>query len=120
MLLELLKDRWKAAPFQFEIFAAHVEVSDSGYSANEHYLKSFCEDLNIPFFIERVSAGITGMDADLVYKMTKAVYENLAEVQKVSALLKQFTPNLVLPDDQMLIPYHPGARKYFVEKGWLK
>jgi tRNA 2-thiocytidine biosynthesis protein TtcA len=59
VLLELLKDRWKAAPFQFEIFAAHVEISDSGYSANEQYLKSFCEDLNIPFFIERVSAGIT-------------------------------------------------------------
>jgi TRAP transporter TAXI family solute receptor len=60
------------------------------------------------------------MDADLVYKMTKAVYENISEVQKVSALLKQFGPNLVLPDEQMLIPYHPGARKYFVERGWLK
>ena len=60
------------------------------------------------------------MDADLVYKMTKALYENLPSIHSVSALLKQFTKNLVLPDDQMLIPYHPGARKYFVEQGWLK
>jgi len=60
------------------------------------------------------------MDADLVYKMTKVLYENLPTIQNVSALLKQFTKDLVLPDDQMLIPYHPGARKYFVEQGWLK
>jgi len=60
------------------------------------------------------------MDADLVYKMTKTLYENLAVVQAVSANLKQFTKDLVLSDDQMLVPYHPGARKYFVEQGWLK
>jgi TRAP-type uncharacterized transport system substrate-binding protein len=60
------------------------------------------------------------LDADLVYKMTKALYENLPSIHTVSPLLKQFTKNLVLPDDQMLIPYHPGARKYFVEQGWLK
>jgi TRAP transporter TAXI family solute receptor len=60
------------------------------------------------------------MDADLVYNMTKVLYENLATLNAVTALMKQFGPALVLPDDQMLIPYHPGARKYFVEKGWLK
>ncbi len=60
------------------------------------------------------------MDADLVYKMTKTLYDNQATLNTVTALMKQFGPALVLPDDQMLIPYHPGARKYFVEKGWLK
>ena len=59
-------------------------------------------------------------DAALVYKMTKTLYENLPTVQAVAVNLKQFTKDLVLPDDQMLIPYHPGARKYFVEQGWLK
>ncbi|HUX42524.1 MAG TPA: TAXI family TRAP transporter solute-binding subunit [Rectinemataceae bacterium] len=60
------------------------------------------------------------LDANLVYKMTKTLYENLPTVQAVAVNLKQFTPDLVLPDDQMLVPYHPGARKYFVERGWLK
>ncbi len=60
------------------------------------------------------------MDDKLVYAMTKTLYENLATVQAVSANLKQFTKDLVLPDDQMLVPYHPAARKYFVEQGWLK
>jgi TRAP transporter TAXI family solute receptor len=60
------------------------------------------------------------MDAALVYKMTKTLYENMPTIQAVAANLKQFTKDLVLPDDQMLVPYHPGARKYFVEQGWLK
>lgn len=58
-------------------------------------------------------------DADLVYKMTKALYENLPAVQAVSPLLQQFNRNLVLPDEDMLVPYHDGARRYFVEQGWL-
>jgi TRAP-type uncharacterized transport system substrate-binding protein len=41
-------------------------------------------------------------------------------MQAVTANLKQFTKDLVLPDDQMLIPYHPASRRYFVEQGWLK
>jgi len=60
------------------------------------------------------------MDAELVYKMTKSLYENAADVRKVAPLLQNFGPALVLPDDQMLIPYHSGTRKYFVEQGWLK
>lgn len=60
------------------------------------------------------------MDFDLVYKMTKILYENLPTIQAVTANLKQFTKDLVLPDDQMLVPYHPATRKYFVEQGWLK
>ncbi|HEY9053816.1 MAG TPA: TAXI family TRAP transporter solute-binding subunit [Rectinemataceae bacterium] len=60
------------------------------------------------------------MDETLVYNMTKTLYENQASLNTVTSLMKQFGPALVLPDDQMLIPYHPGARKYFVEKGWLK
>ncbi|OHD20815.1 MAG: hypothetical protein A2Y38_04480 [Spirochaetes bacterium GWB1_59_5] len=60
------------------------------------------------------------MDEALVYQMTKVLYENQASLNTVTALMRQFGPALVLPDDQMLIPYHPGARKYFVEKGWLK
>ncbi|TFG81964.1 MAG: TAXI family TRAP transporter solute-binding subunit [Spirochaetales bacterium] len=60
------------------------------------------------------------MDADLVYKMTKTLYSNLPAIHAVSALLTQFTKDLVLPEDQMLIPYHEGAKKYFKEMGWLK
>ncbi len=60
------------------------------------------------------------MDETLAYNMTKALYENQATLNTVTSLMRQFGPALVLPEDQMLIPYHAGAKKYFVEKGWLK
>lgn len=58
-------------------------------------------------------------DPNLVYQMTKALYENLPAIHAVSPLLEQFSKDLVLPDDEMLVPYHDGARRYFVEQGWL-
>jgi len=60
------------------------------------------------------------MDADLVYKMTKILYENQPAIHAVSPLLQQFTKDLVLPEEDMLVPYHDGAKRYFVEQGWLK
>ncbi|HUW69217.1 MAG TPA: TAXI family TRAP transporter solute-binding subunit [bacterium] len=60
------------------------------------------------------------LDEQLAYQMTKALYENLKTLNQVTSLMKQFGPGLVLPEDQMLIPYHPGAKRYFVEQGWLK
>ncbi len=60
------------------------------------------------------------LDEKLAYDMTKALYENLKSLNTVTSLMKQFGPALVLPEDQMLIPYHPGSKKYFKEQGWLK
>jgi len=60
------------------------------------------------------------LDETLAYNMTKALYENQASLNTVTSLMRQFGPALVLPEDQMLIPYHAGAKKYFVEKGWIK
>ncbi|TXT45909.1 MAG: TRAP transporter solute receptor TAXI family [Spirochaetes bacterium] len=59
-------------------------------------------------------------DEKLVYNMTKTLYENQASLNTVTSLMRQFGPSLVLPEDQMLIPYHSGAKRYFVERGWIK
>ncbi|KAF0194544.1 MAG: TRAP transporter solute receptor TAXI family [Bacillota bacterium] len=59
------------------------------------------------------------LDEELAYNMTKTLYENLNAIHNVAVLLQQFTSNLVLPEKDMLIPYHPGTKKYFQEKGWL-
>lgn len=56
---------------------------------------------------------------ELVYQMTKAIYENIGEMQSVAAVMKQFSPDLVAEEADMLLPYHPGAKKYFLEKGWI-
>jgi len=56
--------------------------------------------------------------------MTELILDNKTNILPITdaalANLKQFTKDLVLSDDQMLIPYLPAARKYFVEQGWLK
>jgi len=56
---------------------------------------------------------------ELVYQMTKSIYENIAEMQGVAAVMKQFNETLVAEEADMLLPYHPGAKKYFLEKGWI-
>lgn len=56
---------------------------------------------------------------ELVYQMTKSIYENLAEMQGVAAVMQQFNETLVAEEEDMLLPYHPGAKKYFLEKGWI-
>lgn len=56
---------------------------------------------------------------DMAYAMTKAVYENLPEMQSVAAVMGQFSEKLVAEEKDMLLPYHPGTKKYFLEKGWI-
>ena len=57
---------------------------------------------------------------DRVYQMTKSLYENLERKRSVAAAVRGFGPDLVAEPDKMLIPYHPGALKYFKEAGVLK
>ena len=57
---------------------------------------------------------------DLVYQMTRALYEHADDVRAVAAAVRRFGPELVAPPEKMLIPYHPGALRYFREAGILK
>ena len=59
---------------------------------------------------------------ELVYAMTKALYQtqNVEQVRAVAAAVRQFGPDLVDAPDKMMIPYHPGALRYFKEIGLIK
>lgn len=56
----------------------------------------------------------------LAYEMTKALYENHKVINNVAAALDSFGPDLVEAPEDMMIPYHPGALKYFKEVGLVK
>ncbi len=55
---------------------------------------------------------------DVVYNLTKALFENQAELAKANIKGKEL--NLQAAVKGMSIPLHPGAEKYFKEKGVIK
>jgi hypothetical protein len=59
------------------------------------------------------------MQEGLVYKLTKAIVENLDCIAKIYAPAKDITPEWAA--SELGNPFHPGAIKYFKEKGlWKK
>jgi TRAP-type uncharacterized transport system substrate-binding protein len=54
--------------------------------------------------------------------MTKAVYQpkNMEQIRDVAAAVRQFGPELVDAPENMMLPYHPGALRFFKEIGWIK
>jgi TRAP transporter TAXI family solute receptor len=55
---------------------------------------------------------------DTVYQMTKAVFENLPEIQAAHSAAKDIKLEDALKG--MPVPVHPGAERYFKEKGVVK
>jgi len=55
---------------------------------------------------------------DLVYQMTKAMYDNLDTLKTAHSAAKEIDPATALTG--MPVPVHPGAEKYFKEKGIAK
>lgn len=100
--------------------------------------KKFLEDLRKqhPYFVESVIPantyrGITAdtttpavmailitrddLPTDTIYQFTKAMYENIADVHASHAMGKEI--NLETALNGLTLPLHPGAAKYFKEKG---
>jgi TRAP transporter TAXI family solute receptor len=59
-----------------------------------------------------------GLKTDLVYNVTKAIFEHLPKLHSAHAKLKAVTVESAM--DGMSIPLHPGAERYFKEKGIVK
>lgn len=57
-------------------------------------------------------------DPQLVYQVTKTVMENLNEIRGFSPALGELKPETMIHKG-IEIPLHPGAERYFKERGWL-
>lgn len=57
-----------------------------------------------------------GVDADIVYKATKAFWENLDEVHATAFFLKEVTKETAFTS--VNVPLHPGALRYYDEAGF--
>ena len=58
------------------------------------------------------------MSADSAYKMTKAIFEHLPELQAAHAAAKAITKENAAKAPPA--PLHPGAEKYYKEVGLIK
>ena len=57
----------------------------------------------------------SGMKDEAVYQMTKAIYESLPDLAAAHAAAKDIKLESALAG--MPVPMHPGAQRYFNEKG---
>jgi len=58
------------------------------------------------------------LSADVVYNITKALFDSQAELASAHAKGKEL--NLQYAVQGVSIPFHPGALKYYKEKGAIK
>jgi hypothetical protein len=56
---------------------------------------------------------------DVVYALTKSVFENFDEFKKLHPAFANLDPAKMVKDG-LSAPLHPGAAKYYKEKGWVK
>ena len=59
----------------------------------------------------------TGVTDDEAYFITKTIVENLEEIKKVHGSVKHLTPEFMA--NPPAIELHPGAKRYYMEKGYL-
>ncbi len=55
------------------------------------------------------------MEEDMAYRITKVIFDNLADIERAHAKGKELKLETAL--NGMSIPLHPGAEKFFKEKG---
>jgi hypothetical protein len=57
--------------------------------------------------------------ANVVYELTKAVFENFDEFKKLHPAFAHLDPKHMIADG-LTAPLHEGAARYYREKGWIK
>ncbi len=57
------------------------------------------------------------LDADLVYQIVKAVFDNLDDLREQHPVLENLREN-EMTGPGLPAPLHPGALQYYLEKGW--
>jgi TRAP transporter TAXI family solute receptor len=62
----------------------------------------------------------SGLNEDVAYNITKTIMENKEKLVNSHDALKDFDPTKAMEPTSLNVPLHPGAEKYYKEKGMLK
>jgi TRAP transporter TAXI family solute receptor len=90
-------------------------LSQAKVPANTY--KGQTEDVNT-VAVNAVLVVSNALKEDVVYNLTKALFENQAELASAHAKGKELSPQTAVKG--VSIPFHPGAVKYYKEKGLMK
>lgn len=63
---------------------------------------------------------LAGLPDDVAYRVTKAVCENTKKLARAHASFKTFTCEQAWTEEALGVPLHPGAARYYKEKGYMK
>ena len=91
-------------------YFAEVIIPGGMYNANDTDTKTFGVLATIV-----TSAKVPD---DVVYTVTKAIFENFEDFKKLHPAFAHLDPQKMVRDGNSA-PLHPGAERYYKEKGWL-
>ena len=91
-------------------FYAHVQVPGGLYPGNP--------DPVATFGVKATVVASSGLDPDTVYQVVKAVFGNLERLGEMHPAFAGLEPQKMIAEG-LSAPLHEGARRYYVERGWL-
>lgn len=59
------------------------------------------------------------VDEEVVYQVTKAIIENLDQLVAANSAYRDWDPEAYIQPQYQIIPLHPGAERYYRERGWI-
>lgn len=80
---------------------------------------STVKDDVITFGVKATLVTRADLSEEVVYGLVKAVFEGLEDFKKYHPVFRNFEPKEMI-SDALTAPLHPGAEKYYKERGWLK
>ena len=97
-------------------------VADNPYYAYSKIKKgtytTISKDVNT-FGVMATIVASADTDNNTVYEIVRAVFENLADFRKLHPAFKNLDEKKMISDG-LSAPLHPGAVKYYKEKGWIE
>ena len=91
-------------------FYAHVQVPGGLYPGNP--------DPVTTFGVKATVVASSSLDPDAVYQVVKAVFENLGRLGEMHPAFAGLEPQKMIGEG-LSAPLHEGARRYYVERGWI-
>lgn len=97
-------------------------LAEFGYAPKEMPANTWKNQVNALNTMVNSSAYVVGADVpdEVVYAMTKAIVENKPDLVKQVPAMEQYIPERSADPAINGLPLHPGAEKYYREKGMIK